>query len=344
MSIRYVWERYNKKTTYEAKKTRQSTILTVYTGSTGVGNDLLFTMSIDSPPTIDPDTGKLIFENKRVDIIGSSSMSDDRPASVYCPCLPCESETHEMPEPTSWLESPDGKGYWVHDSQDEGTIHRLFLSNIPYPQSGTKPDKSLREYDYCVPSRTGVGQGARNGSVAGSTSSQYPSNGVSGEYWYVYSGTDSIDPVSISTPVNKWLYIGQQLTITASPSTSIKYGGTISYQYQVQLNDGSWTNIGSKTTATSINYTVPDGTTSIAFRVQASDNMGFTSADWIQSETYAVSKFVRVIGMKIHRMNASGEYEVEHMETDTTVVLMNSGTTLEDELVKIISEIERRGG
>ena len=191
--------------------------------------------------------------------------------------------------------------------------------------------------------QTTQSQGSKIDDVSGAQS-LYPNNGVSGSYWYVYSGSDSIDPTSISTVVDRWLCIGQQLTITTSPSTSIQYGGTISYQYQVQLNGSSWTNIGSKTTATSIDYTVPDGTTSIAFRVQASDNMGFTSADWVQSETYAVSKYVPGIAQKLHRKNASGEYDLVHMETDTQIVLMNSGSTLEDELVKIISEIERRGG
>lgn len=182
------------------------------------------------------------------------------------------------------------------------------------------------------------------GNKSGATNNLYPTNGASGGYWYVYSGSDSIDPVSISTPVNKWLYIGQQLTIIASPSTSIKYGGTISYQYQVQLNGGSWTNIGSKTTATSINYNIPEGTTSIRFQVLASDNMGFTSTTWVQSPTYQVSKYVPGIAQKLHRKNASGEYDLIHMETDTQIVLMNSGSTLEDELLAILAEIERRGG
>lgn len=163
-------------------------------------------------------------------------------------------------------------------------------------------------------------------------------------FWYVYQGTDSIDPTTVETVVNKWLYIGQQLTITASPSTSIKYGGTISYQYQVQLNGGAWTNIGSKTTATSINYTIPEGTTSIRFQVLASDNMGFTSTTLVQSPTYKVSKYVPGIAQKLHRKNASGEYDLVHMETDTQIVLMNSGSTLEDELLAILAEIERRGG
>ena len=205
-----------------------------------------------------------------------------------------------------------------------------------------KPDRLIKIYK--LASKRTASKGSVIKAISGSSSGQYPSNGVSGSYWYAYSGSDSIDPTSISTVVDRWLCIGQQLTITASPSTSIKYGGTTSYQYQVQLNGGSWTNIGSKTTATSINYNIPEGTTSIRFQVLASDNMGFTSTTWVQSPTYQVSKFVPGIAQKLHRKNASGEYDLVHMETDTQIVLMNSGSTLEDELLAILAEIERRGG
>lgn len=187
-------------------------------------------------------------------------------------------------------------------------------------------------------------QGSKIDDIATPTSGQYPSNGVSGSYWYVYQGQDSIDPVSIEAPVTNWLYIGQQVVVTASPSISKVYGGTVSYQYQVQINGGSWTNIGSKTTATSVNYTIPEGTVSIAFRVQASDDLGFTSTDRVQSETYTVSKYKPGIKHRVYRKNEAGEYDITHFETDTSCVLMSDGTSLEDQLVNIISEIERRGG
>ena len=180
--------------------------------------------------------------------------------------------------------------------------------------------------------------------VISGSASAYPSNGSSNGYWYVYQGQDSIDPVSIEALVTNWFYIGQQVVLAASPSVSKIYGGTVSYQYQVQINGGSWTNIGNKTTATSVNYTIPEGTVSIAFRVQASDDLGFTSADWIQSETYTVSKYEPGIKHRVHRKNESGEYDITHFETDTSCVLMSDGTSLEDQLVNIISEIERRGG
>ena len=347
MSVRYVWGRYYKKTTWVVSKTAQSDMMTVFYGDPGIGpsGQVFFNIATNKAPTVDPNTGQIIVESKRIDTIGDNTGDA---ASGWWPMLPTHNDKDEMPTPTSWVESPNGNGYWHckwwNSNGPDGGYHTLFLSTLQSAWMGSKPEDRLMTYNVCTPSRTGTAIGNRYGSVSGSTSSAYPSNGISGSYWYVYSGSDSIDPISISTVVDRWLYIGQQLTITASPSTSIQYGGTISYQYQVQLNGGAWTNIGSKTTATSINYTVPDGTTSITFRVQASDNMGFTSADWIQSETYAVSKYVPGIAQKLHRKNASGEYDLVHMETDTQIVLMNSGSTLEDELLAILAEIERRGG
>lgn len=231
-------------------------------------------------------------------------------------------------------------------------------NNVNYTQWGSAHldrERSLGVFDRGGGNRTAVkfkkheivnsqSQGSKIDDIATPTSGQYPSNGVSGSYWYVYQGQDSIDPVSIEAPITNWLYIGQQVVVTASPSVSKVYGGMVSYQYQVQINGESWTNIGSKTTATSVNYTIPEGTVSIAFRVQASDDLGFTSTDWVQSETYIVSKYEPGIKHRVHRKNEDGEYDITHFETDTSCVLMSDGTSLEDQLVNIISEIERRGG
>lgn len=284
--------------------------------------------------------------------LASASYTIDEANGVYTP----SGSTRVLDDKTSVASNVMSNVFVVPEDSNTNNIDYSIRISDPSPHS--KKDFHIQDDDYIRlwnfnTSREAYysvyklakrqTQGEFDTNVSG-TQSLYPNNGVSGSYWYVLSGSDSIDPISVSTVVDRWLCIGQQLTITASPSTSIQYGGTISYQYQVQLNDGGWTNIGSKTTATSINYTVPDGTTSIAFRVQASDNMGFTSADWIQSETYAVSKYVSGIAQKLHRKNANGEYDLVHMETDTQIVLMNSGSTLEDELLAILAEIERRGG
>lgn len=130
-----------------------------------------------------------------------------------------------------------------------------------------------------------TGKGSLYGYVSSPTSTTYPTDGISGSYWYVYLGSDNIDPTAVgySAMAPKG---GSPITITVTPRANT-YGGTISYQYEVQLDGGSWTNIGS-TTATSKSYTIPKGTKTFRARVKASDNMGFTSADYVTGAALTV--------------------------------------------------------
>ena len=66
------------------------------------------------------------------------------------------------------------------------------------------------------------------------------------------------------------------------------YGGAISYAYSYALNGTSTWNSITTTTAATQNVTVPFGSTSLQARVQASDNMGYVSADFVYSNTATV--------------------------------------------------------
>ena len=121
--------------------------------------------------------------------------------------------------------------------------------------------------------------------VSGTSQSSYPTDGVSGSYWYTYKGSDNIDPTAVgynkTTPKG-----GESITINVTPKSNT-YGGTITYKYEVQLSGGTWTNIGS-TTSTAKSYVIPKGTTTFRARVVASDNMGFTSTDYVTGNQIAV--------------------------------------------------------
>ena len=123
------------------------------------------------------------------------------------------------------------------------------------------------------------------GLVSSSSQSSYPNGGIRGDYWYTYQGSDNIDPTAVgynkTTPKG-----GESITINVSPRSNT-YGGTITYKYEVQLSGGAWTNIGS-TTSTAKSYVIPKGTTTFRARVVASDNMGFTSTDYVTGNTCSV--------------------------------------------------------
>ena len=131
---------------------------------------------------------------------------------------------------------------------------------------------------------------------ASQSSSAYPSDGESGSYWYIYAGSDTIDPTSVRYSKSD-LQAGESVTIQVSPRTPT-YGGTISYQYQYSTNGGSsWTNIGSKTTNTSVSVTIPEGAKQFKARVRASDNYGFTSSDYVTGPALGVSVLKAYVGI-----------------------------------------------
>lgn len=123
--------------------------------------------------------------------------------------------------------------------------------------------------------------------TSNSSSSAYPTDSVSGSYWYTYQGSDSIDATAVGYSSQSPMG-GQPITISVTPTTPT-YGGTIQYTYQVQLSGGSWTTIVTKTTSTSQQYTIPAGTTSFAARVVANDTWGFSSSTYTTGTTLTVT-------------------------------------------------------
>ena len=137
---------------------------------------------------------------------------------------------------------------------------------------------------YPLPRRS---KGTPAGTVSNSASSTYPQDGIRGNYWYTYQGQDVIDATAVGYS-NQSPMGGQPITINVTPRTPT-YGGTIRYTYQVQLSGGAWTTISSNNTATSLQYTIPAGTTSFAARVLASDTWGFSSSDYTTGATLTVT-------------------------------------------------------
>lgn len=139
--------------------------------------------------------------------------------------------------------------------------------------------ESYREsYSYYV-------RGSLIGYVSSTNSGAYPSNDYTGSYWYVKQGSDNIDPVSVSIPEE--VFGGETTTITVSPSTSKQYSGTVSYIYQYRFNGGDWNGL-TTSTSTSATLAVPIGMNTVQVRVQAKDDLGFTSATWVESNTVEV--------------------------------------------------------
>ena len=235
--------------------------------------------------------------------------------------------------------------YFFKDSNAEENGASSFYSSANRPSSNAYWERYdvTNEYSIQDPSVGALelfrfymsdsqGQGSKINDISTSVSGQYPTNGISGSYWYVYQGSDNIDP-SISYDNKQTLT--KEVTISLTPSASIQYGGTITYDYQVNIDGTNWVDIGS-TTATSMNYTISATATQFQARVRARDNMGFTSTTWVTGPLATVAPpYIRT---RLRRKNASGTYDLIHLMTSADSVVQDDGSNVQD----IINNIKQR--
>lgn len=125
------------------------------------------------------------------------------------------------------------------------------------------------------------------GKVTGGVSNAYPSNGFSGNNWYVSAGNDNVDPERVDIPASA--NGNEPLPVTVTPRAPV-HGGTIAYKYEYSVDGGgSWVSAGDATTATTKRIAIPAGTQTMRVRVRAQDNLGFVSTDYVAaSQTAAV--------------------------------------------------------
>lgn len=188
---------------------------------------------------------------------------------------------------TEYIKSLSQYGYWkVNSGGSYPTIY------VDQQESGAGVPSTIRKYTLTD------SMGVMLGLVSSPNNNAYPTTSggeESGGYWYTYKGSDGIDPTAITYPTQD-LEAGQKITISITPSSSKTYGGTVTYQYQYKQNGGNWENLIS-TTALSASYTIPEATTSIQFRVLASDNLGFVSTTYVTGQSAAVSQLKAYIGI-----------------------------------------------
>lgn len=138
--------------------------------------------------------------------------------------------------------------------------------------------------------------------VTRSAANSYPNDGIKLLNWYVYKGSDSIDPSSVSYSKDD-LYQGEAVDIIVTPGNII-YGVPpyAEYQFSYSVDGGStWVNAGSKVAATRKTMTVPNGAAQLQARVIASDFWGFTSTTYVYGPNLPVSqiKSYATVGSKL---------------------------------------------
>lgn len=271
MSLRYCWEKQQR--TYKDSQYQMSSGIRV-TYNSGSADDIFCTATAYE---IDP-SGKFRI---RKDNISST--------------IKMENGTNDHYGSVEYLVVLTDNGYTNYTDSGQTVKEDVLVSTVyektnddwrSYGGSIVCVRNNKWEMDYPIQHTLATSSTTVIGNVFGNAG-DYPNNGASGSYYYVLKGSDTIDPTAINVPAGN-LVVGTPITVSINPSTGIVYGGNVSYRYQVQVNGGEWTDIVASTPDTSIIYNIQSGTTSLAFRVQASDDLGFTSTDWIQSSTHNV--------------------------------------------------------
>lgn len=345
MSTRYVWGKYTKTTDLVAGQAAGAA--TVYTSTIhkGVtvgwlapsytinsdgecvpsGNYSRVTSASASPST---STFKYFFTATCINYVALTNTIEYGPYSVYLPPAGA----------TTWHIFEDGT-YQVGVGGDEDGYIRLYTASL----SDAK--------------------GSFVGNVSSSSSSAYPNDGASGDNWYTYAGSDSIDPTAISYSTSK-PNAGSIITVSITRPTNT-LGGTVYYQYFCSFDGGvSWTNAGSKTTETSKSITIPETATQFQARVQASDDIGFTSSSYVTGTNLVVNQApTDPLNVTIPDTIALGEeftvswtastdpngnlagYEVQRMLDGgwfTTIVTLTTGTSITDTITPDHESVQYR--
>lgn len=274
MSTRYVWEKYS--LAYDVIKSAEKSTSALRFATSGQ----------------DPNYGVLASECSAGDAVGyfylKGSLTNIRGAGTWAASrYPYISTANKWADEKGYkpaYAAPDLDGEWEAPewafSDWNGTIY-FKAADGTYPKI---PELEMK-----------AKPGEFTGNVSAPLESQYPDGSAYGNSWYQYKGADNIDPASVTYPSSE-LEPGQSITVSVTPSRSNVYGGTITYHYQYRLNGGNWVDWLS-TTGTSASYTVPEGASNLEFRVRASDNMGFTSADYVTGPTVAVSQLKAYVGV-----------------------------------------------
>lgn len=197
-----------------------------------------------------------------------------------------------------WVYNKQTNGYHYYSGEVvsfcysiHGTGQDAIYSTLFYFGNNKFSDTSsyyIKESNWQEPPIYNIEKGLTDyGYITSTSSSTYPNDNYSGSYWYVYQGSDSIDPTAVGYSTTS-ITAGSSVNATVTARTNT-YGGTISYRYEYSTDGGAtWVTATTGSTATSYGITVPTGAKSFMVRVKAKDNLGFTSDNYVYGKNMIV--------------------------------------------------------
>lgn len=315
MGIRYIWSK--KERVYDPHLSRELDPTPIKNYNTGGGYNFHYMVGMKTMPTFDSSEGESswrYFKYTGDYCIGSSSTTISSQTYPYmCPINGTTSDNDVVNKRVSY-----GFDKYMSTGEKNGTIK--LDPGIGYVAEGMciyQAYRNARNYVWGLSEKSGYTQyslGPRNGYdddglgsiyevngeyrqspgsfiayVSSASASAYPNYGVSGGYYYIAETQDNIDPTKVTIP--DFISFGDTITITVTPSEDAVASsyGSISYRYEYSTNNGGSWQLINTTTSTTQQFTVPEDATRLKVRVRSSDNIGYTSADYVESKEVTIS-------------------------------------------------------
>lgn len=318
MGIRYIWSK--KERVYDPYLSRDLDPTPIKNYNTGGGYNFHYMVGMKTMPTFDSSEGERswrYFKYTGDYYIGSSATTI--PSQTYPYMCPINGDTRDdtvvnkrisygfdrymsTGEKNGTIKLDPGVGYvaegmCIYQAYRNASNYVWGLSEVStsegYTQYSLGPnngyDDDGRGSIYKVNGEYRQSPGSFIAYVSSASASAYPNYGVSGGYYYIAETQDNIDPTKVTIP--DFISFGDTITITVTPSEDAVASsyGSISYRYEYSTNNGGSWQLINTTTSTTQQFTVPEDATRLKVRVRSSDNIGYTSADYVESKEVTIS-------------------------------------------------------
>ena len=283
MSTRYIWSYWSTTTEFSSTTTEVSTPYSVSSYSSGSIN----LVGLASDMTLDRYTGMWEYSGVMTSDYSNNSMGSID-TNDYPYCIICESDYIGdyiiVPDSTGGTGSVgiSSNAILYFKRRYTNTDWHLGSKQLTCKNSGD----NYNIYKYNVSSRLVADDIL--GYVSSANSSEYDT-GYDGRYYWFTQSAQEVDP-TLTLPATAEGGDTISLTITRSQDAINNRYGTLYYTVEYSLAGGAWTTLADETSNQfSFNISIPEGTETVQARVLVSDNLGYTSNDYVYSNTTSVN-------------------------------------------------------
>lgn len=281
MSTRYIWSYWSTTTEFSSTTTEVSTPYSVSSFDTprlvGLAGDM----------TLDRYTGMWEYSGVMTSDYQNNSIGSIDTNDYPC-CIVCEYDYIGnyiiVPDSTGGTGSIDisSNAILYFRRRYTNTDWKLSSKQLTCKNSGD----NYNIYKYSVSSRLVADEVL--GYASSSNSNEYDT-GYDGRYYWFTQSAQEVDP-TLTLPATAEGGDAISLTVTRSQDAINNRYGTLYYTVEYSLDGGAWATLANETSNQfSFNISIPQGTGTVQARALVSDNLGYTSDDYVYSNTTSVN-------------------------------------------------------